>query len=227
VTVALAPQHAPPRSGVRVLSLASLEEPDTGRRLRRRHEILQRRLLLRGLSRLFKRAAGVSFERGEGFWVAPHLWFALGLSRDEDGDEAEGESGSIEQIVGPRYDRLIPLPARSHMHQVLGALRVDLIFVEDGVGFRRLRGVLKVLFEVYDVHGGDAPLLERHLTGLPGVRCILHDVAPETPFRGGDYPEPDYEGVGRARVLHVFRDRGDATDRVAPDPSRDRLPVLV
>ena len=29
------------------------------------------------------------------------------------------------------------------------------------------------------------------------------------PFRSENYPEPRFEDLGRARILHVFRDRGE------------------
>ena len=48
---------------------------------------------------------------------------------------------------------------------------------------------------------------------------MLHDFEVDNPYRAEGYPEPDYEDVARARVLHVFRDRGeDEADVEEPAP---------
>ena len=101
------------------------------------------------------------------------------------------------------------------------AVGVDLIFLEDGVGHRRFLRVLAQVFEFYDMFG-ERQLEERHFAGLPGVQVWIHEIpepAGPTPDGRGqrpdalaDYPEPDYEEFGRARILHVFRDRGGEKD---------------
>jgi len=179
-------------------------DPELHRVLRRRAEILRRRELYRGLQLLFKRAAARGFREGQGFWIAPHLWFITHLSRD-------GEEEELWRI-GPGYRRVLAREARHHMYAVMEGLELDLIFVEDGVGFRRFKRVLAMLFEHYDIFGGRRLEDERHFAGLPGVRVLLHDFQLEEPPRRSRYPEPDYEGVGRARILHVFRDRGGETE---------------
>ena len=47
-----------------------------------------------------------------------------------------------------------------------------------------------------------------HFVGLPGIRAVIHELSPGRPFRSDKYPEPDYEDIARARILHLFRDRG-------------------
>lgn len=207
---------------------ATLFDPEVQWRLRRRHQIVQRRVLMRALEKLFKRAARRRFQQGTGFWVAPHLWFMLGLQRDADEEEPDFEEGGIMyQIIGPPYHVLLPLATRHHLYEIMQAVGVDLIFVEDGVGFRRLRNALRVVFEIYDVHGGRQRLEERHFAHVLGVRAVIHDLAPHEPFRSERYPEPDYEHIGRARILHLFRDRGEDEEHCESPADVDSRPVPV
>jgi hypothetical protein len=210
------------------LARCDLDDPGTVDRLRRRDCVVQRRYLLRALERLFKHVSGYEFQRGSGFLVAPHLWFVSGLARDVDEEQPSGaETGTLDHALGPRYDRLMPLCARRHIYRVLRAVEVDLIFVEDGVKYKRVRDVLKRIFALYDRHDGERTVQGRDFSGIPGVRVILHDIAPENPFKVKGYPEPSYCGFGRARVLHVFRDRGGEEDPVLDDAPRERVPMLV
>ena len=144
-------------------------------------------------------------------------WLAAHLTRDVD----EGVLGH----VGPSYASVIPIAARRHLHQVLGALELDLLFVEDGVRFSALKAVLAMLFEHYDVYGGARLADERRFQGLPGIRVLLHDYVLEEPLVARGYPEPDYEDLGRARILHVFRDRGDGRDETPTPRDVDSLPA--
>jgi hypothetical protein len=193
----------------------ALMTDETLQRLARRDEIQKRRRLVSGLERLFKHAAAHSFKRGSGFWVAPHYWFIPGLTRDLPEEELNLAEGTIMSgIIGPPYHRLLPRAVRHHAYQMLRALQIDLIFVEDGVSFRRLLRVLRMMFEVYDIYGGRRRADEVHFHGLPGTRVLIHEFQLDEPFRSEVYPEPDYENLGRARILHVFRDRGEQTDRL-------------
>ena len=188
---------------------ADLADPALWARLRRRDEIQKRRKLLTALERLFKLAAARPPRGGSGYWVAPHFWFIAGLMRDTDEDADMGDAAILSRAVGPPYHNLLPRGVRHHLYRMLRAVRVDLIFVEDGVGFRRLRRVLRALFEVYDVHGGRRPAEEIDFRGLPGTRVLIHEFQFDEPFRSEVYPEPKYDYLGRARILHVFRDRGE------------------
>jgi len=210
-----------------VLDASELARPEVLAKIVRRDEVQKRRRLLKGLSRLFKIALRRRFRRGEGFWIGVHHWFLLGLSRDENEDEFDPYHDAVmRDHVGPAYDRFIDWPARQHLGEILRALDVDLIFLEDGVGFRRFERVLRVLFEIFDVHGGRQRAEERMLSGIPNVRVIIQEVGIDEPFRSAVYPEPDYEDIGRARVLHVFRDRGGESDLVLAPGDFDRVPVL-
>jgi hypothetical protein len=185
-------------------------EADAGlwERLRRRVEIQARRKVVAGLERLFKIAASRPARGGNGYWVAPHLWFIAGLMRDGEDDPDMAENTILSRTAGPPYHRLLPRAARHHLYRLLRAVQVDLIFVEDGVGFRRFRKVLRVLFETYDVHAGRRPAEEIDFRGLPGTRVLIHDFQFDEPFKSELYPEPKYDYLGRARILHIFRDRG-------------------
>lgn len=213
-------------------AVASPEEaaggPAAAARIRRRWEIACRRRLLRGLERLFKRASARRFEQGTGFWVAPWHWFCVGLSRDEDERAMDWKEGTFFlETVGPAYHRVFPRAVLHHAHEAMRGLQVDLVFVEDGVGWRRLRRVLRMAFELHDIFGGRARAEEHHFTGLPGVRVLLHEFDIERPLlaRREGYPEPDYESVGRARILHVFRDRGECEDPAGAPRDRRGVPV--
>jgi hypothetical protein len=196
------------RGSIPKLDSDQLQDPVRLASLRRRDEIQRRRQLLSGLQSLFKHAHARSYRYGEGFWLAPHLWFVLGMSRDSAGPSGVEADGAWIEIIGPPYHRVFSRAVRQHWHEVMQATEIGLIFVADGVRFSSLKRTLRVILEVYDIHRGKRRLEERDLVGIPGVRCIVHDLDLESPFTNRHYPEPDYEDVARARVLHIYRDRG-------------------
>jgi hypothetical protein len=161
--------------------------------------------------------------------VAPHFWFVPGLMRDSQRDADEeldfADQALLSGTVGPPYHRLLPRIVRHHLWNILRALQVDLIFVEDGVGFRRLRRVMRVLFEVFDIHAGRRAASEIDFRGLPGVRVLIHEFQFDEPFKSEVYPEPKYDYLGRARILHIFRDRGGNEERVEPPFDASRTPA--
>lgn len=187
--------------------------------LRRRDEIVRRRQFLKGLERLFRASPRRRYRRGTGFWLAPHFWFVTRMSRDVEEED--------ELLSGPTFHPTIPMEARSHLYEVLRSVEVDIVFVEDGVGFRRLKRVFRQLFEYYDMFGGRRRAEARQFTGLPGVRVMIHEFRLEPPLLENGYPEPDYEDLGRARILHVFRDRGGDSDVQFVPPNTDLLPEPV
>jgi hypothetical protein len=196
--------------------------------LRRRGEIRCRRRLVRGLEGLFRRAARRRFRQGSGFWVAPWQWFCTGLTRDEDERDMDWRDGTLlMETIGPSYRRVFPRTVLHHAGEVMRGLQIDLIFVEDGVGFRRLRRVLRMAFELDDILGRRGRAEEHHFTGLPGVRVVIHDFDMDGTARHGrtGYPEPDYENLGRARILHVFRDRGESESPAGAPRDRSGVPV--
>lgn len=192
------------------VSVADLEAGAVKERLARRDEIAVRRQLFRGLQKLFKRASAFKGPAGGGFWLAPHWWFVEGVGR-EDAD-ATGEDAP--PLVGPAYSRVLPARARQHAHAVLRATQVDMIFIEDGVTFRNLERALRVLTELYDVHGGQRRAEEMHFRGLPKVKAMIHEYEPGNPFRSDLYPEPKFDDLSRVRVLHIFRDRGESEELI-------------
>jgi hypothetical protein len=195
------------------VSVSDLEDGKVKERLDRRDEIQVRRLLFRGLQKLFKRASEFKGPSGGGFWLAPHWWFVDGVGRE---DADANPEDTAPPLVGPPYHRIIPARARQHAHAVLRATQVDMIFVEDGVSFRKLERVLRVITELYDVHGGRKRAEELHFRGLPKVKVMIHEYEPGNPFRSDMYPEPKFDDLSRVRVLHIFRDRGGHEERVEP-----------
>lgn len=195
------------------MSEADLANPEVRRRLDRRDEIQLRRQFFRGLAKLFKRASAFKGPGGGGYWLAPHWWFIEGMGR-EDADGADDDTAP--PLVGPPYHRVFPARARQQFYRVLRATQVDMIFVEDGVSYRKLEKVLRVLLELYDVHDGRRKAEELHFRGLPKVRVMIHEYEPGNPFRSDVYPEPKFDDLSRVRVLHVFRDRGGHEEEVEP-----------
>ena len=217
------PDTWPARAGwARSVTAGELGDPALAATLRRRAELGWRRQCRKGITRALRHARSFEFDQGSGFWVGPHLWFLYHVTRDTD-DEGEW-------FLGLPYRRLIPRRARHHLAVVLRALAIDLFFVEDGVTPRQLERILAQVFEFYDLFG-TRPLDDRHFQGLPGVRVTIH-AFPEQKIELTDYPEPDYDEISRARILHVFRDRGGERDLShAPFdwdrvPHRPLLPVL-
>lgn len=195
------------------VSTADLALQTVRERLERRDEIKVRRQLFRGLQKLFKRASAFKGPAGGGFWLAPHWWFVEGVGRED----ADAGSEEAPPLVGPAYSRVIPARARQHAHAVLRATQVDMIFIEDGVTFRNLERALRVLTELYDVHGGKRRAEEMHFRGVPKVRAMIHEYEPGNPFRSDLYPEPKFDDLSRVRVLHIFRDRG-ASEELSDQP---------
>lgn len=200
-------------------------------RLARRDEIQKRRRFLSGLETLMKYARSEKHS-GTGYWLSPQYWFVPGLMRDarpgdDDSDVDLGENPLLAAFVGPPYYRLFPRPVRKHIYDVLRSTQVDLIYFEDGLGFKKLRRALRVLFEVFDVHAGRRPAEEVDFRGLPGLRVVIHDYQFDEPFKLDNYPEPKYEMLGRARILHIFRDRGGDKELIEPPFDYDRRPAPV
>jgi len=197
--------------------IEDLDEPELHARILRRDRRQRRRVLLRRLDRILKHALRERYERGTGFWIAPHLWLVTHLSRDQDEDD--------QRAIGPRYARALPRAARAYLSEVLRDLEIDLLFLEDGVGRKRFRRVLELVFEHHDLFGARRCADERHFSGIPGTRVLIHEIGLDPPLSEGRYPEPEHEELGRARILHVFRDRGEPEVPVSAPRDRDRLPA--
>jgi hypothetical protein len=71
-------------------------------RMARRDEIQLRRRFLRGLETIFNEAKNRTHTGGCGYWLAPHLWFVAGLTRDEV-TGGEEEPTFLTEVVGPPY----------------------------------------------------------------------------------------------------------------------------
>jgi hypothetical protein len=195
------------------VSLQDIAKGDVKDRLARRDEIHLRRLFFRGLAKLFKKASSFKGPGGGGYWLAPHWWFFDGMAR-EDGEGGENETAP--PIVGPPYHRILPARSRQNLYRVLRGVQIDMLFVEDGIGYRKLERIIRVMLELYDVHGGKRRAEELHFRGMPKVRVMIHEYEPGNPFKSDLYPEPKMDDISRVRVLHIFRDRGAHEEEVEP-----------
>jgi hypothetical protein len=192
---------------------AALAIPEVKDRLARRDEIRLRRRVFRGLDRLIKRGiAARGGKKGGGFWLAPHWWFIDGLGREDGGKAKRTEDGESELLrrIGPSFAEVFGERPRQHLHRMLRAVQVDVIYVEDGVPLKSLTKVMRAVFEVYDVHGGKKVVDDHCFRGIPKVRVMVHEFSPVKPLEPvSGYRQPKFDDLSRGRVLHVFRDKGD------------------
>ena len=214
-----------PRQSAR--SEVATETPEERTGALRREGIVHRRRIVRGLEKLFKRAQRRSYSQGSGFLIGLQHWFILGMVRDEY-ELNHREDTFFGGIIGPPFYRIFPPAARQHFRDITNALQVDLLFVEDGIPFRRFLRVLQMMFEIYDIFGGRRRIEEWHFTGISGIRVVIHDFNLDNPLvpSGEGYPEPDYDEIGRARIVHVFKDRGESEEREPVPSSSEGQPVL-
>ena len=211
------PMPRPPGGWPLSVSTRALEVPELMDLIARRDVVQRRRLLRRGLERLLEELRGRDFEKGGGFWIAPHLWFVSAVTRDTE-EEDLSEDG-LNNELGTPYARLFPLAVRHHLHQVLRVVEVDIILLEDGVRWSAFRRVIDRILLHHDE--GRGRIEERDFSGILGVRVILHELEPGGRLEVEGYPEPDYSDLARGRILHVFRDRGGLEDETEPVPSVD------
>ena len=211
----------------RAVSLDRFADGDLLWSIGRRDQIQRRRLFLRALQSLLKRARRRRYERSTGFLIAPQYWFVLGLTRDTWDRGQDDDQTTLLEVIPPFYHEAFSGPARGHFYDVCRAVEVDLIFLEDGVQWREFRRVLRMMFEHYDVHGGRRRIEELHFAGAPRVRVIIHEFELGAVWDRGQYPEPNYDELARARILHIFRDRGEEEARQETPMDWDRLPSPV
>jgi len=190
------------------VSVADLEIGAVRDRLERRDEIQKRRVFLRGLEKLFRYAAGREHSDGSGYWVAPHLWLMRGLVRDDIAESDDQEPQLSTRIVGTPWHEIFEREVRAYIWKILRDLEIDLIYVEDGISARRLVRLFRTIFEIHDKSSGRRRAEEIHFRALHDIRVMIHDFQLDNPFRSNSYPEPKFDDLGRARILHVFRDRG-------------------
>lgn len=175
-------------------------------RFSRRAEIQYRRLITKGIERLFRDVKDRRYSAGHGYWFAPHLWFVTGMTRDE--VTTDGEPGFFSEIVGTPFRELFNIATRHYLYNLLRNAQIDLIFVEDGVNFRNVVRVFRRLFELADKQPGRRAE-DVHFSGLTKVKVMFHDLDIDEPFTSETYPEPKFHPLARVRVMHLFKDRGD------------------
>lgn len=194
-------------------------------RASRRDVIQLRRQLLKGFEQLFHGAKNRHSPGGCGYWFAPHLWFVAGLTRDEVNGVDE-EPALMMEMIGPRYAEVFSLPTRQYIHAMLKGLQIDLIFLEDGVTARSMKRVWRMLFDLADkAPNGERRAEDNHFHGLTKIRVIFHDFDIDEPFKSSKYPEPKFSPLGRLRVMHVFKDRGDHEELSDMPNNFDATPI--
>jgi len=189
-------------------------------RLARRDEIQLRRCFFTGLQTMFKAARAELKGSGGGYWFAPHWWFIESLSREVSsrGRKTEDNGGLLRQ-VGPSFSKLFGTRVRQHWYRILRAAKIDVIYIEDGIGARKVERVLRMLLEVHDMHGGTKAIDDHTFRGIPKVRVVVHEISSEQSAYGEQlgYKQPKYDELSRGRVLHIFRDQGES-EELAEDP---------
>ncbi|MCZ2343974.1 MAG: hypothetical protein LC104_19580, partial [Bacteroidales bacterium] len=212
------------------VSLADLAAGKVRDRLARRDEIQLRRNVHHGLATLFKQVIAESGrKRGCGYWFAPHWWFMDSLGREDTRKvQRENEDPTTLRPIGPPFAAVFSTRARQHLYQVFRAVKVDLIYIEGGISHRVVAKVLRQLTEVFDMHAGKRKVEDHHFRGIPKIRVMLHDYSPGSRFEATGYPEPQFDDLSRARVMHIFKDRGEQEelDDVPFDFSWEPAPAL-
>ncbi len=228
--VAVELRARPPRADERQwpwpVTERELRTPEFLEFLQRRDAAQCRNLIVDVIERQLATARARKFKRGNGYWVAPHLWCFPGLMRDESEREIdEQEWMFFDSMIGRPWHTMLDRHALHHLHQTLEDLDVDLIFVEDAVEPDVMRAVFDRLFERHD-WAPNQRLEEQDLQAVLGARLMLHEVHSDPPPRQQGYPEPGYDDIGRARVLHVFKDRGGEDAEIDVPDDGIRLPKL-
>ncbi len=217
-----------PKTWPLAMSLEQLHKGEFRMLLLRRWQLQCRRLVLRGLQRLFKQAARHKAKPGEGFWIGIHHACVPGLIRDQDENEEAPteEAGRFdEELIGSPYHELFPPVVRRQFYRMARDLQVDLIFVAKGVQFSGVRSVFQTLFEVHDIFGGEEPIGEHHFAGLHKVRVLVQEVEGSGGLRAKALREPDFTEIGRARVLLVLPNRGGGGERLRVPQKGDLVPA--
>ena len=210
-----APENLKDRAPLFKRNLMDMVERDRTFQLDRADFIAKRRAFYRGLQGLVKIGRSHAFRQGAGFLLIPHVYFVEGLHRD-DGTEQLDEG----RIIGPGFHELWGHRVRHFLNDVFDGLDLDIIYYEEKLSFDQIRKVFEILFELHHLNATRLRAEMHHFQGIPGVRVLIETLRPESERRfsrpRGDYPEPSFTNLSRARVLLIFKDRGGPLD-LLPD----------
>ena len=177
----------------------------------RRDEIQLRRQFLRGLEKIFHEAKGRTQSGGCGYWLAPHLWFVAGLTRDEV-TGGEEEPTFLTEVVGPPYAEVFTSPVRRYVYRLSQG-------PAGGPDLRRGRRRLpqagpRAANAVRGVRQGGRPKRAEdvHFRGMTKVRVMFHDFDVDEPFRSNRVPGTEVRSArpapGAARLPRSRRRGG-------------------
>src|SRR5262245_6117410 len=178
------------------LSLDDLDDDLVRDRIVRRSDLQARRRFMGGLERIFKVAKRRKYRNGHGYWVAPHLGMWNGLRRDEpEPDPGPLDPHMVHDNIGPAYHKAIPRLARHLAHGMMRGLQIDLIFVEDGVTYRRFAKVMRRIFELHD-KAPNRPVEDLHFVGLTGTKVLVYEIQIDNPNESAAHPAPEWTRPG-------------------------------
>ena len=187
--------------------------------IERRERIQKKRQFLRGMKKLFKIGSAKKNKSGDGYILGPWWWLTQGLRRNE---EEFSFHNYFNTFVGPHFQLLYSKPVRQYIYNLFRSVDVDFIYMEDGITFNNFRKVMDIILEYYETQESGTPIEERHFAQLTGVKVIIDEFGRDEKKYNQHvkYQEPEFVGNSRARIMQIFKDRGDnEKEEIPPDVS--------
>ncbi|MEK7483836.1 MAG: hypothetical protein AABZ60_05850 [Planctomycetota bacterium] len=197
-----------------ILDAEQLKSESTAFTIDRKDRLQKKRQFLRGMKKLFKIGNAQENKSGDGYILGPWWWLTQGLRRNE---EEFSFQNYFNTFIGPHFQVLYRKPIRQYIYQIFRSIDIDFLYLEDGVSFNGFKKVMDAILEHYDMKGPGHPIEERHFLQLNGIKVIIDEFgSEERRFSSSGYPEPEFTGISRARIMQIFKDRGDQKDDDEP-----------